>query len=407
MLRPRRERRCHDPVTGVAAEPQALRVAWSTAEARKSRIEPFLDTGAIADPVGNSHHVSALSRSSNLCRTPRSPRSSGPGLAPRWPFAADRVIEPRVPGIGHGAHPLRWAIILASCVEAQSACVRPRRGISGGQFGDPALIAAEPLIIEQLTPLAVIAAMKEVLITAPDAVAHLGNQFIGPLLHALERGGRSNLLDPFARSPRSTAHRRGGKAGRADQPAGRCNGTGTPADSDGVPRRFPRDAARLSGPGQRSFQVGIHPQPNRSSGSSGSDGGAPSSSRSPSPTARRCGHERVNAKGCEYQQPRLAIGTPPHAEPPSHTTGPSSLLRCNFFLSCYLRPALSGHRRSHVEGVQGGLPPGWSTAPARHQSRLDHRHGPGAAPARPGKHTQRPWRHAATAPGTPKSAPSG
>ena len=83
------------------------------------------------------------------------------------------------------------------CVEARPTRVRPCRDIGGNQFGDPALVAAETLVVEQVTPLAVMAAMKEILITSPDAVADIGGQFIGPFLHAIERGGGSELLDPF------------------------------------------------------------------------------------------------------------------------------------------------------------------------------------------------------------------
>ncbi len=56
---------------------------------------------------------------------------------------------------------------------------------------------AETLIVEQLTPLAITAAMKEFPVTSPDLIAHLGSQILGPFLHTTECGSRSELLDPF------------------------------------------------------------------------------------------------------------------------------------------------------------------------------------------------------------------
>ncbi len=70
--------------------------------------------------------------------------------------------------------------------------------IRGYQFGHSTLVAAQTLVCEQITPLAVEASVEEVLVIEPNAVAHVGHQCISPFLHLIERGRDRVLLDPFA-----------------------------------------------------------------------------------------------------------------------------------------------------------------------------------------------------------------
>jgi hypothetical protein len=53
------------------------------------------------------------------------------------------------------------------------------------------------LVVEQVDPLTVsAAAVEEVAVAAPDAVACIGNEFIGACFHAIEGGVSGELLQP-------------------------------------------------------------------------------------------------------------------------------------------------------------------------------------------------------------------
>ena len=50
------------------------------------------------------------------------------------------------------------------------------------------------VVVEEVGPLAVSTAMEEVAVAVPDAVAHVGNEVVRALLHAVEGGGGGELI---------------------------------------------------------------------------------------------------------------------------------------------------------------------------------------------------------------------
>src|SRR5512144_1013054 len=69
----------------------------------------------------------------------------------------------------------------------------PGSEVGWDELGDPVVVAAHALRVEQLRPLSAASAVKELAGIAPDAVADLGHQVIRTLLHAVERGAGGDL----------------------------------------------------------------------------------------------------------------------------------------------------------------------------------------------------------------------
>jgi hypothetical protein len=74
--------------------------------------------------------------------------------------------------------------------------VRPVGEVGGRELADPLVVAVQLVRVQDVPSLSVAGAVEEVAVAEPDAVAAIGHEHVGSLLHLLEGAGLDELREP-------------------------------------------------------------------------------------------------------------------------------------------------------------------------------------------------------------------
>ena len=198
-------RRGEKPRPAPAPARHRTRAPGARARGARGRTRPSPQpTSMVSRPgSGTSSRKAGLLRSS-YCGSERV--SSIQSSAWRFPVIASGGAA------GRSRHQLRVA-------------VQPPGEVGIGQLGDSRVVAAQPVVVEQLAPLAARAAVEELLVVLPDRVRRVGCDPVG----AARASARTSRPRPARasgpREPRCRAARPAAASGPRGRPSGRRSGS--------------------------------------------------------------------------------------------------------------------------------------------------------------------------------------